>query len=64
MGATADIQEDEQEAQELSERLAHEADIKPIEDAYSYIGHISPVLLTVLCIAADYYQVHCFTRYS
>ena len=62
MGATADIQEDEQEAQELSERLAHEASNKSVEDAYSVIGQISPVLLTVLCVAADYYQVHCFTR--
>lgn len=34
-----------------------------VHDVYAYIMHISPVLLTALCVAAEYYQLHCYTRY-
>ena len=35
-----------------------------VEDTYGFVGQLSPVLLMVLGVAAEYYPVHCFTRYA
>ena len=56
----AEIQEDEQEAQEASERTAR--GMQGVQDLYAYLGQLSPALLAAVGAAAEYYQLHCFTR--
>jgi hypothetical protein len=59
-GATADIQEDELAPSGEAELRSQQA--RGVEDTYGFVGQLSPVLLTALGVAAEYYPVHCFTR--
>lgn len=56
---TSELQEDEQQS---SERQQSAAQAEGVQDSYAWIGRLSPALLAVLGVAADYYPLHCFTR--
>lgn len=61
---TSEIQEDELEVQEQVLNTARGKAEVEVQDLYAFLGQLSPVLLAVVGVAADYYALHCFTRYG